>query len=142
MQRSACNTRIAIVLLEIGAVGCEPTFKSQGTLLIQDADFRPISCHVLVEDFGIALQDAPGARLELSLPPARLDAWRSVSGVPRARFMPSNNARVLDPGACGTLTLTGEGYHGQGKRAVSGQVSLSCSGEVTVRGDFTFSGCF
>ena len=142
MQRFARNTCIAMALLGAGAIGCEPTFKSKGTLRIQDADFGPIACHVLVNDFGIALESAPGARLELTLPPARLDAWRSVKGVPRARFTRSNGAATLDLGACGALTLTGEGYHGQHKRAASGQASLSCSGDVTVKGDFTFSGCF
>jgi hypothetical protein len=142
MRRFSRNTCIAIALLGTGAVGCEPTFKPKGTLLIQDADFGPIACHVLVNDFGVSLENASGARLELTLPPARLDAWQSVDGVIRARFAPSSGALALDLGACGALKLTGEGYHGQRKRAASGQASLSCSGGVPVKGNFTFSGCF
>jgi hypothetical protein len=45
-------------------------------------------------------------------------------------------------GPCGSLTMRGEGYHGSGKRAASGRLSLSCRGEVAISGDIDFSGCF
>jgi hypothetical protein len=47
----------------------------------------------------------------------------------------------LDVGLCGTLVLTGEGFHASGKRAVKGRLSLACAASE-VRGDFTFEGCF
>lgn len=59
----------------------------------------------------IALTDASGARLELSLPPARLDAFRDLSGKPNATYTPSEG-RAVTLGACGSLTLTGEDITG------------------------------
>ena len=142
MRRLTYHGFIPLVLVVTGAIGCEPRFKPNGSLMIQDRDFEPVACHVLVNCFGIVLQNAAGARLEMRLPPAVLNAWRSISGVPEVRFTPSAGATPLNLGACGMLTLTGEGYHGQGKRAASAHASLSCSGGVTVKGNLTFSGCF
>ncbi len=142
MRRFAWQAFFISALFWIGVIGCEPTFKPSGMLLVEDVDFRPIACHVMVNTFGIAFENATGARLELLLPPTRLDAWRSTGGVPQARFIPNDGVSALNLGACGALTLTGEGYHGQTKRAVSGKASLSCSSGVTVTGNLTFSGCF
>lgn len=119
---------------------CAPTFKPTGSLTIDGASFTPVRCQVLTRG-GIELADARGARLELSLPPARLDAWKDISGNPTATYAPSGGTAVV-LGACGSLTLTGEGYHGSGKRAASGTMSLDCAGGVTVKGDLSFTGCF
>ena len=137
-----CHGVIPLVLIVTGAIGCEPTFKPNGSLMIQDRDFEPVACHVLVNCFGFVLQNAAGVRLEMRLPPAILNAWQSVRGVPEVRFVPSAGAPAVNLGACGMLTLTGQGYHGGGKRAASGHLSLSCSGGMVVKGDLTFSGCF
>jgi len=122
------------------ACACQPTFEPAGSLSIDGATFTPTACRVLTRG-GIELSDASGARLELSLPPARLEAFKDLSGSPIARYTPSGRSAV-ELGACGSLTLTGEGYHGSGKRAASGTTSLDCSGGVTLKGDLSFTGCF
>jgi hypothetical protein len=136
--------RARTLLVVFGAcalVGCEPTFSSEGSLSIDDADFRPVRCRVLVGATGIELEDASHTRLELTLPPARLDAFKETSGSPRARYDVAGKAPVSF-GPCGSLTMRGEGYHGGGKRAASGKLTLACAGGAKASGDVVFRGCF
>ena len=100
-----------LTLVLVACAGCRPTFKADGTLVVNGATFQPVACQVLApRATGVGLTDSKGTELELMLPP---------------------------------MTLKGEGYHGEGKRAASGTASLECSaGRSTVRGDLTFTGCF
>ena len=135
---------VVILVAAAGAclVGCAPKFESQGALSIGGAPFRPTVCHVLTSCTGIELSDGTGARLTLTLPPQRLDAFEDITGVPSLTFDPGAGKPPFAASACGSLTLTGEGYHGSGKRAASGRAELSCSGDSEVQGDLKFKGCF
>jgi hypothetical protein len=130
------------ILLLGSAVGCKPTFEIKtGALEVAGKPFAPSACHVLTCPGGIELLDSVGARLELALPPARLDAWRDIGGVARVRLAPAGEPET-DLGSCGSAILTGEGYHGEGRRAASGKVSLECHGPPTAQGVLAFTGCF
>lgn len=132
-----------VAVLLLACAGCQPTFESEGTLTVGGTTFRPVACHVLApRATGVALNDSEGRSLELTLPPAILDAWRELRGTPStALTLPGQPPTDLGP--CGLLTLEGEGYHGQGKRAASGTASLDCAvGAAAVQGTLTFSGCF
>jgi hypothetical protein len=136
------SLRVGIALGALLCVGCEPTFKSDpGTVTIDGLSFRPTSCHV-VQGGGVALSTSTGDALELVALTKYMDFNDQVTLLPRARYSPRGGTPV-ELGECGTLTLRGEGYHGKGKRAVSGQASLSCTaGTTIVKGDLTFTGCF
>lgn len=134
--------RIVLVLFcVLLTAACEPKFKSRGALTIQGETFQPTSCQVTLAPGGITLGNADGAQLALVIPPTRVDAFRSYSFTPTVTFQARQDAPGRALGTCGTLTLRGEGYHGYGKRAVSGRVSLVCSGGAT-SGYLEFSGCF
>ncbi len=133
---------VPIFFLVAAMSGCKPTFKQSGSIRVDGAPFQPIACHVLTRCQGIELINEVADRLELTLPPARLEAWRELKGTPGLRYLPGAGKTPVDLGTCGSLTLTGEGYHEPRGRAASGSISLSCSGAVTVRGDLEFSGCF
>jgi hypothetical protein len=124
------------------AAGCTPTFEPKGTLWIERAPFHPIACHVLTCGTGIELRDANHNRLEIRIPPQTLNAWQTIGGSATARWIAGSSGATVDLGSCGSLTLRGEGYHGSGRRAASGHVSLSCSGTVAAAGALDFSGCF
>jgi hypothetical protein len=132
-----------LTLVLVACAGCRPTFKADGTLVVNGATFRPVACQVLApRATGVGLTDSKGNQLELMLPPMTLRAWEAISGAPSVALTLPGEASV-NLGLCGTLTLKGEGYHGEGKRAASGTASLECSaGRSTVRGDLTFTGCF
>jgi hypothetical protein len=121
---------------------CKPEFTSTGSLSIDGKEFVPTSCRVLAPCTGIELTNAAGASVQLTLPPARLDAFEDVSGSASLSYMPGPGATAIEGGACGRLTMTGEGYHGGGKRAASGQATLACEAPVKVSGDIKFEGCF
>ncbi len=120
--------------------GCAPNFEPHGSVRIDGVPFEPVKCHVLPSG-GIQLYDAVGQKLELALPPMRLDAFRQIRGTPSATFLKSG-APGVSVGACGELVLTGEGYHGGGRRAASGSVSLDCAGPPRVEARLEFQGCF
>jgi type 1 fimbria pilin len=137
------RTALMLLLAAASAAGCAPRFQGDSSITIDGAAFQPTMCNVLAgAQGGIVLVDAAGTRLTLGLPPARLDAWREIAGAPHARLEPAGGKPPVDLGACGSLTLRGEGYHGSGRRAASGNASLSCSGGAAVRGDIHFTGCF
>lgn len=137
----------AFVLLALGcllAPGCQPTFEPApgGSLSIAAAAFQPTTCHVLETGTGIELLDATGRRLELTLPPAQLEAFREIRGVPTVNVRNGASAQNVEIGLCGSLALRGEGYHAPTKRAAGGHIQLSCVGTVPVRGQLDFEGCF
>ena len=142
-RRPSLRALAELVVVASLCAACEPTFKPEGgSITIDGAAFRPTACHVLAGTTGgIALSDAAGVRLELTLPPTRLDAFQEVHATSRVRYQVPGKPAV-DLGACGELVLRGEGYHAQSKRAASGWMTLSCSGTATVKGDLTFAGCF
>ena len=71
-----------------------------------------------------------------------LRAWEAISGAPSAALTLPGEAPI-NLGPRGTLTLKGEGYHGEGKRVARGPASLECNaGRSTVNGDLSFTGCF
>jgi hypothetical protein len=135
------RTTLAFLSLLVALVGCEPKFEPSGSLTIDGAPFQPTLCQVLAGETGIELTDAAGARLKLTLPPVTLEAFREIGGTPSATFEASGKA-VVTSASCGTLKLRGEGYHGSGKRAASGALSLSCTGPLTATGTLSFTGCF
>ena len=118
--------------------GCAPKFKPEGTLTLGGAPFVPVRCRVLGKELGVELSTSEGWTLDLVLPWARLNAFEEVKGEPHLVSQPIGGA-LVEADRCGSLLLRGEGYHGEGKRAVSGQLSLSCE---AARGELTFSGCF
>jgi hypothetical protein len=130
----------SLALLTLAASACQPKFEPSGSLTIDSMRYEPTTCHVLTSG-GIVLQNATGSRLELSMPPARIDAFRDIDITPRAKWVVPGK-RPVELGPCGSMTLTGEGYHGSGKRAVSGRATLDCSGDVSVKGSLSFTGCF
>lgn len=132
---------LVVFFFTVLTTACEPEFNSRGTLTIHGKTFQPTSCQVMLAPGGITLQDADGAQLELVIPPTRVDAFRSYTFTPTVTFHAGQNAPERALGTCGTLTLRGQGYHGSGKRAVSGRLSLACSGGAT-SGYLEFSGCF
>jgi type 1 fimbria pilin len=138
MSPPRASVALVASLLVIAGAGCRPKFAPHGELTLSGEPFRPTACRVLVGATGVELADAAGSRLELVLPPQTLDAFRDVKGTPRAQLTRPSGARV-DLGACGALTLTGEGYHGEGRRAASGHLVLACDGGA---GTLDFEGCF
>jgi hypothetical protein len=119
---------------------CQPKFERSGSLTVDSMSFEPSTCHVLTSG-GIVLENASGSRLQLSMPPTRIDAFKDIVVTPAAQWQ-TKVRPLVELGPCGTMTLTGEGYHGSGKRAVSGRLALDCAGEVSVKGSLSFSGCF
>lgn len=140
--RRTSDGRLFVVALSCAtlALACQPKFEPKGSLTIDGAAFSPTSCQVLSGHSSIELADAKGARLGLSLPPQNLNAFQDISGTPSASYT-APGGQTVELGACGSLTLTGEGYHGSGKRAASGKMSLSCA-SPKVAGELSFSGCF
>lgn len=131
------NERYLAIAVIAALAGCQPKFESKGSLAIDDGtELRPVSCTVM-PGTGIELEDAQHARLRLTIPPVVIDAFREQRFTPDVRYEPAGKApRSFDK--CGTLVLRGEGYHGSGKRAVSGTLSAPC----LAKGEVTFSGCF
>lgn len=126
-----------------GSTACRPTFESQGTVTIDGTAFAPKDCRVLApRATGVALGDSTGRWLTLALPPMTLKAWRQIDGTPSAALTRPGQPDV-ELGPCGVLTLRGEGYHGEGKRAASGNAALECSAAgAEVKGVLSFTGCF
>jgi hypothetical protein len=137
MQRYILAVLAAPVLF---GTACQPEFEPTGSLMVDSMRFEPTACHVLTCG-GIVLQNASGSRLELSIPPTRIDAFEDIATNPSAKWVAPGKPAV-ELGPCGSMTLTGEGYHGSGKRAVSGRATLSCTKDVSVVGSLSFSGCF
>lgn len=128
-----------LLLLVVCVLGCEPKFQGQGPLLLEGSAYTPVKCHVLApRATGIEVSDASGVALSLVLPPVTVRAWEELSGAAEAKLTAPGKAAV-GLGACAKLTLEGEGYHAEGKRAVSGSATLDCP---QLKGTFTFSGCF
>lgn len=143
MDPHGMNRFLGASLIALSALvcACEPVFeRKSGSLTVDGASFVPTRCQVRPSG-GLELADAGGARLLLALPPETLNPWRDVSGVPMATYT-APGGTVAELGSCGRLTLTGEGYHGGGRRAASGTMSLRCGPSPLVSGEFTFSGCF
>lgn len=128
------------LMLAVTVGGCRPVFEGTGTLVVGGVPFNPTACHVLTTG-GIELLDVAGRRLVLTIPAQVLDAWKEIRVTPRVAWQPGPGAAV-DLGACSSLLLRGEGYHGEGRRAASGQVTLTCPGETAAGGELRFSGCF
>jgi hypothetical protein len=131
-----------IASMILAAAGCKPTFEPTGTMSIGGAPFHPTACHVLTCETGVELIDPNRGRLELTLPPQPLKAWQTIGGGASARWIAGSNSAPVGLGACASLTMRGEGYHGSGRRAASGHASLSCTGAVAAAGTLDFSGCF
>ncbi len=132
-------TVLPLAALPILARG--PRFTHKGTMKVDEAPFEPTGCSVLGSQTGIELVDARGARLRMLVPGQQVRLWTAQTGTPRVTWQPPGSAPV-DIGTCGTLTVEGGGYHGQGKRAVSGHAAVSCSGPTPVWADLDFDGCF
>lgn len=131
-----------LAMATLALAGCAPKLKRSGKLWVDGLEYKPDTCHVLTDRTGIQLVDVTGVRLELALPPARLDFMSEISGTPHVTYVGGPAKPMLDLGTCGTLTMRGEGYHGSGRRAASGRMSLVCSGAASVSGELTFEGCF
>jgi len=131
--------RIWLLLLVACVLGCEPKFEGRGPLLLEGNAYTPVKCHVLApRATGIEVSDASGVWLSLVLPPATVRAWEELNGAAEAELTaPGKTTATL--GACAKLALKGEGYHAEGKRAVSGTATLDCA---QLKGTLTFSGCF
>ena len=132
---------LAALLVATSVVGCKPKYEATGALSIGDAAFATTACHVRTDATGIELLDAAGSRVQLTLPPARLEAFREMQGTAEVRYEPRGKPAV-DLGRCGTLLLRGEGYHEPSRRAASGRLSLACSGNAAASGELSFAGCF
>jgi hypothetical protein len=124
------------------ATGCKPRFEHTGNLTVGGTAFHPVGCHVRNSCTGIDLVDHDGRRLELTLPPQTLRAWESIGGTAHVRWISGPVASSIDLGPCGMLTLRGQGYHGDGKRAASGHLSLACASAPSAKGALDLSGCF
>lgn len=117
---------------------CRPKYSGTGSLTTESGPFQPTQCHVLgTRATGIALADDKGTSIEVTLPPAILDAFQEIGGPARATIITAGTPRDL--GACSTLKMKGEGYHEPERRAASGTVSFACPG---LTGEHSFSGCF
>jgi hypothetical protein len=131
-------------LVAIG--GCAPTFDTEKSSLTVDGEvFRPTACQVHVGAHGgVTFTDGNGGRLTLALPPQHLDYAKEINGTPEVQWeAPSTQTKpAVEVGSCGALTLRGEGYHGQGKRAASGHATLSCERGAKIVGEIRWSGCF
>lgn len=119
---------------------CAPEFRPEGFLTVEGLDLSPTACRVLTDCTGIELRDAASTRLRLTMPPTRVDTFEEASG-PATATLTRASGETVELGDCGTLRLEGQGYHGQGKRAMSGTVRLDCGGGAT-SGELTFTGCF
>jgi len=116
--------------------GCQPTFEATGALTVNGESFTPAKCRAMSEATGIEVVTPSGGTVQLTLPPQTVKAFETVRG--DVTVTPGGDGpRPSSP--CGTLELRGEGYHGGGRRAVSGKVSLRCE---QAQGELTFSGCF
>jgi hypothetical protein len=127
------------------AASCAPTFDAQSALVIDGAPYQPTACQVHAGAYGgVTFIDAHGARLTLALPPQRLDFAGEIGGTPEVRWEPQTNEikPALEVGTCGSVTLRGEGYHGQGRRAASGHATLGCTAGAKISGEIRWSGCF
>ncbi|MBI2377008.1 MAG: hypothetical protein HYV07_23610 [Deltaproteobacteria bacterium] len=136
MSCRACVAAIAGLLL----ASCAPKFEGSGKLHAGGDELHPSLCRVLVQATGIELSDDFGSKLKVTIPPARIEAFREITG-PASISYDGRGGHSVAP-SCGTLSLRGQGYHGGGRRAASGKLSLSCSGPPAVAGDFEFEGCF
>jgi hypothetical protein len=122
---------------------CPPTFAAQSsTVSISNAAFVPVSCQMVVGATAVELTSADGARLRLLLPPQTLKAFEEVKGQAEVTYSPGAGKPEVALGACATLSLTGEGYHAQQKRAAKGHAELACPAPTTISGALAFSGCF
>lgn len=131
--------RMLLLLGVVGLLGCKPKFEpGGGGVSVGGQAFQPTSCHVNAVRGGIDLFSAEGAQLAAVMPPQQLDAFSDLAGTVDVRVT-RRGAAEQDLGTCGTLALTGEGYHGDGKRAARGKLVLACS---QAQGELTFSGCF
>jgi hypothetical protein len=138
----AVNGCACAAVVALGLVGaCRPTFEARASLMLDGATWQPRECHVQSRCTGIELVDDRQRRLELTIPPQTLFAWQQIGGAAQVRWLEAGRPPV-GLGACGSLTLRGQGYHGAGKRAASGQALVDCRGPVAVRGDIDFVGCF
>lgn len=131
--------RRAFLFAALACAACEPTFESRGALTIAGAPFDPTACRVLTAPPGVELRDASGARLEVTLPRARVDAFREAHGSAGALYRAAVDGRAVDLSGCATLSIRGEGYHASGRRALSGGATFACP---RASGRVTFSGCF
>ena len=131
--------RRALLVGSLLLVSCSPpNFTSEGTLTIDGANFRPQTCRVLTGSAGgIELENAMHSRLTLVAPPSQMDANEQVSAAVSPKWLNAGETKDFD--ACGQLLMKGESYHADGKRAVSGTISLACTGAT---GQLTFRGCF
>lgn len=116
---------------------CAPKFEPKGSLAIDDGTtFAPVSCTV-VPGTGLELEDAQHDKLRLAVPNVVIGAFEEKKVTSDVRYEAAGKPPRMGP-ACGALTLKGEGYHGAGKRAVSGSFGASCIGT----GEVSFTGCF
>lgn len=138
-MKSANLAVASLALLSLS--GCKPTFKQEGSLRLNEVPFDVKSCQVLAHTTGIELSDSSGTRIELYLPPQRLNAWESIQGAPVIIIEFPDKSKVELSG-CGSLTMAGEGYHEPRGRAASGRLSLACKGQASIDGTLSFSGCF
>lgn len=139
MSRSLAS--FALLVVASAPAACAPKFEPNGALSLNGAPLAITSCQVLAGKTGIVLGDAAGTRVELVLPPARLEAFQEIGGAPAVRVeQPGKPENVL--GVCGKLDLRGEGYHEPAKRAASGALELDCLGTVRLEGKLAFKGCF
>ena len=124
------------------ALSCAPKFKpTGGGLTVHGALVQVDQCHVLAPDQGgVELGSASGIRIQLSMLPARLDAQKEMGGPVDVQVLVPPATDFQELGKCGSMTLRGEGYHSEGRRAMSGTASLSCGTEAI--GGLSFSGCF
>jgi hypothetical protein len=129
------------LLAALALAGCQPTFKSEGSVTLDGAPFRPSACHTLATG-GIELLEQGGGRLVLTIPPTRLEAMQEFTETPLVRLEPGSGRPAVELGGCGALVLHGEGYHAEGRRAAGGQVSFNCAHGAALQGELSFTGCF
>ena len=131
--------RIWLAMLAVACVGCEPKFRGKGALFLDGEAFTPVRCRVLPpRATGIELADASSTTLTLELPAETLRAFEGLGGTAEVALTVAGKAPSA-LGACARLTMKGEGYHGDEKRAASGTATLECP---QLKGTLTFSGCF
>lgn len=126
---------VAMIALGASTSGCKPKYSGTGSISTEAGPFRPSACHLMgARATGIELVDDAGTRIEVTLPPSRLDYNQEIEGKASVAIGP----RAL--GACATLKMRGEGYHDARGRAASGHVSFACGNDL--RGDLDYAGCF
>ena len=127
----------ALPAAALALLSCAPKYEGTGTLTIYDEPFTPTACHVQTSPPSLELTGPNVARVVLSFPGENIDFGKERTAKPRLEYQRMGTAGyVVD---CASLTMRGEAYHAEGKRALSGKLELACD---HFGGKLEFSGCF